>query len=29
VAGAVSVVRVPDIGQEGQPRFAAMNREIG
>jgi MFS family permease len=29
VAGAVSVVRVPDIGQEGQPRFAAMHRDIG
>ena len=25
-AGAVSVLRVPDIGQEGQPRFAAMTR---
>lgn len=29
VAGALSVMRLPDIGQEGQPRFAAMNREIG
>jgi MFS family permease len=27
VAGAMSVLRLPDIGQEGQPRFAAMNRE--
>jgi len=27
-AGAVSVLRVPDIGQEGQPRFAAMTRQI-
>ncbi|MFD8498145.1 MFS transporter [Amycolatopsis sp. NPDC059657] len=26
VAGAVSVLRLPDIGQEGQPRFAAMTR---
>ncbi|EWM17551.1 MFS transporter [Kutzneria sp. 744] len=25
-AGAVSILRVPDIGQEGQPRFAAMTR---
>jgi MFS family permease len=24
--GAVSILRVPDIGQEGQPRFAAMTR---
>ncbi|WIX98872.1 MFS transporter [Amycolatopsis mongoliensis] len=29
VAGAVSVLRVPDIGQEGQPRFAAMDRDVG
>ncbi|MEV8376040.1 MFS transporter [Kribbella sp. NPDC056861] len=26
VAGALSVARLPDIGQEGDPRFAAMNR---
>ncbi|WP_370941841.1 MFS transporter [Amycolatopsis sp. cg5] len=26
VAGAVSVLRLPDIGQEGQPGFAAMTR---
>jgi MFS family permease len=25
-AGALAVVRVPDIGEEGQPRFAAMSR---
>jgi hypothetical protein len=27
MAGAVSVLRVPGIGQEGQPRFAAMHRD--
>jgi dipeptide/tripeptide permease len=26
VIGAASVVRIPDIGQEGQPRFAPMQR---
>lgn len=29
VVGAVSVMRLPDIGQEGQSRFAAVRRETG